>query len=293
MTRNKGMMVFAVAVSLFCVQAGFCADQPKRETRAKPGEKPNTASKASSDERLHALLRDWDRVRLGPREWHQKFTRTRGSDPDPFFDTKQIDRAEMWIKRPDHLRIETRDQKGDPHFTVLCVGERVRVYDFTVKQELSFSLPAGIRVPETVGQRAANNPGFLERINEIMVWSILGPPVPVINRCFTARLEKEDDYWSYIRLDPIQTQGWLPDLEGQVVLHKKNHWLRRVCLYNDRGLLKVNIETNFEEPKAGHFPPETWSPPFKELPKGWKTDDAALPPSSFIHKIPPAIIISN
>ena len=57
-----------------------------------------------------------------------------------------------------------------------------------------------------------------------MVWSILGPRVPVINGSFTARLEKEDDYWSYIRLDPIRTQGWLPDLEGQVVLHKKNHW---------------------------------------------------------------------
>ena len=158
---GKGMIVLTSAVSLFCIQAGFCADQPpspKQKTPAKASEKTDTASKASADERLNALLRDWDRVRLGPREWHQKFTRTTGSDPDPFLDNKQIDRAEMWIKRPDHLRIETRDQKGDPHFTVLCVGEKVRVYDFTVKQELSFSLPAGLRVPETVGQRAANNP---------------------------------------------------------------------------------------------------------------------------------------
>jgi hypothetical protein len=148
-------------------------------------------------------------------------------------------------------------------------------------------------VPETVGQRAASNPGFLERINEIMVWSILGPPVPVINGRFTVRLEKEDDYWTYIRLDPIGTQGWLADLEGQVVLDKKNRWLRRVWLRTNRFLFSGEITTDFEEPKAGHFPPETWDPPFKELPKGWKRQDAALPPSSFIHKTPPAIIISN
>jgi hypothetical protein len=292
MTRNKGMIVLALAVSLLCVQAGFCADQPKRETPAKPGEKPNTASKASTDERLNALLRDWDRVRLGPHEWHQKFTWTRTS-PDPFSQegfNKLVDHAEMWIKRPDHLRIEARDQKGDPHMTVLCVGEKARIYFFSQKEEHSFSLPAGFRVPENVGQRVNPN---LQTINEIFVWPVLGPPLSAPNGRFAVRLEKEDDYWTYIRLDPIGTHWWLADLEGQVVLDKKNRWLRRVWLRTSGFLISGEITTDFEEPKAGHFPPEIWDPPFKELPKGWKGHDAGLPPSSFIHKTPPAIITSN
>src|ERR1700676_2455985 len=60
MTANERMIVLASAVSLFYVQAGFCADQPpspKQKTPAKTGEKPDTTSKASTDDRLNALLR--------------------------------------------------------------------------------------------------------------------------------------------------------------------------------------------------------------------------------------------
>ena len=261
MTGNKRRIVLALAVSLCCAQAGFCAVQTpslKQKSSAKTDETNDGASKAPTDDRLNALLRDWDRVRLGPRESHQKFTWTRTSPdafaPDGF--NKVVSHAEMWIKRPDRLRIEARDQKGDLCLTLLCVGERVRIYFFNEKKELSFSLPDGFRLPENVGPRAPINLDFLQTVNAIFIWSVLGPPLSALNGRFDVHLEKEDDYWSYIRFDPIRNQAWPPNLEGQVVLDKRNHWLRRVWLHNDPGFFnlniftdfKVNISTDFEEP---------------------------------------------
>jgi hypothetical protein len=267
---NKAIL-FGLAISLIGARAGFCADQSATRQVKLPeaGERSDTPAKARSDEGLNAVLREWARARQNPDEWHQNFTWT---VRDPLCNQekldKVIDHGEIWIRRPDHLRVEARDSKGNPLLTVLCVGENAQIYFFLERTAFIFSLPAGCRLPASAEQRAARDPGFFDAIGETLAWSVFGPPVSALNGRFVIRLEKEDDFWSYIRLDPIRTHWWMPYSEWQVVLDRKDRWIRRVWQHNVGGDCEITVE--FKRPERRQFQPDIWDPPFKELPEGWK-----------------------
>jgi len=102
-----------------------------------------------------------------------------------------------------------------------------------------------------------------------------GPPSGGLEGRFTPRLEKEDGYWSYLRLDPKRPWAWLPNQGWQVVLDKWDGWLRRMWCRDDLGHGTV---VDFKEPGHEPLPASTWEPPFKELPKGWTRGEWPPPP---------------
>jgi hypothetical protein len=102
------------------------------------------------------------------------------------------------------------------------------------------------------------------------LWQFLGPPAEGLGPRFVVRLEKEDDSWSYIRLDPKKGQGWFPDQEWQVVLDKQGRWVRRAWHSSGFG---GGVTVDFERPDQAPSPPGTWDPPFKQLPEGWTSLD--------------------
>jgi hypothetical protein len=226
-------------------------------------------------DRLDAVLKRWDAARRGARQSHYKFTRTATYD-DAFKGkrTKTVWQGDVFIQRPDRLRVEARDEKGDPAVVALFVGGKGRTFLFDARQEVVLSLPEKVRFPAAaercidVGDR-----GFMVAFLESQLWAVLGPPSGGLEGRFTPRLEKEDGHWSYLRLEPKRRWGWLPDQGWLVALDKRDGWLRRVWCGDDLGQGTV---VDFKKPDHEPQPASTWEPPFKELPKGWTR--AEVPP---------------
>jgi hypothetical protein len=238
---------------------------------------PAGGSKEEAPARLDAVLRDWARARKAHRESHYQFTWTETTS-DLFTGTekKRIYHGEVFLRRPDRLRVVARDAGGELALVAVFVGGTARVYDYRSRRALDLTLPSGRRFPRSAERCAADSPqGLFEGFLEAALWPVLGPPAEEVQRRFTPFLESEDQHWSYIRLRPRKTQGWLPDGEWQVVLHRKEGWLRRV--WQGDSTFGRQVTVDFQRPEHGPLPPGIWDPPFRELPEGWRRGAWPLP----------------
>ncbi len=232
-------------------------------------------TKGEADTRLSAVLKEWDQTRHAHGDLHYKFTYTPlKTDPRQMAES-DIRRVEVFLRRPDRILLKEWDSKDRPAFVVLCIGPEARLYDFQQKKELVFALPPDVRFPER-GERCTERAKltFCAALVEGLAWTALGPPLGNLGGRFTLTLEKEDDHWTYLTLNPKKKSGWLPDAEWQVVLDRKSRWVRRV--WRKQGWAD-GLTVDFEEPDKTPLPPEIWEPPFKKLPEGWEKLEGAWP----------------
>jgi hypothetical protein len=228
-------------------------------------------SRANTERRLDPLLEGWDQIRRDSQESRQKFTWTYVTSRDSSAKgqpTRTVYRGEIFIKSPDHLRLETRDIRGNPLLTLLCVGETAKLYLFTERVAYIVSLPQGFRLPSSVEHGRMKNPGFSQAILERSLWHLLGPPVKGLNRLFFIRVEEEDGHRDAIRLTPAPVEGWSFDMdtEWQLAFEKNERWVRRI--WYGTSSPKREIVVDFEKPKTS-LPSDIWNAPFNQLPKGW------------------------
>jgi hypothetical protein len=243
-------------------------------TAAAPGGPP----KGPPPSRLEAVLKNWDSARQVARPSHYTFTWTVTAD-DPFEDkkTKEVWHGEVFLQRPDRLRVEVKDEQGQPALVVLLTGRQARLYRFGRKQELMVSLPDGFRILDVTERCIVREERRLGRaVLENLLWPVLGPPSQGLHARFVPRLEKEDAHWSCIRLQPKTRSFSLPDQEWQVVLHKRDGWVRQVWCSQPSGCLTVELK----RPEHKPLPSSTWEPLFKDLPNGWTREEWPHPSQS-------------
>jgi hypothetical protein len=229
--------------------------------------------KRPPDPRLAAVLREWKVEQRTSVEWHRKFTWTdRRRDPLEGKRVNKVYQGELFVKAPDHLRVDLRDPQGRAFLTMLCVGDEARFYQFGEKREVIVALTSDFRMPERVFGAVEKKRTWVGSMLEALTWPVFGPPLTRLEGRFVLRVEKEDDDWTYIRLEPVHQSWWLPDDEWQVVLSRKKRWLRRV--WSRGGFPGEGLTVEFDEPQEGPLPPRTWEPLFTKPPKGWERLDA-------------------
>src|SRR5947209_6551109 len=110
---------------------------------------PGVPRKEQAPSRLEAVLKGWDSARQAARQSHYKFTHT-VTRYEPIEDkrTKEVWNGEVFLQRPDRLRVETKNEKGRPELVAVLTGGRARVYLFDRKQEQVLSLPDHYRFPD-------------------------------------------------------------------------------------------------------------------------------------------------
>jgi RNA polymerase sigma factor (sigma-70 family) len=250
----------------------------------------NVAGKtaAIAEDRLAEVLRQWEEATPPARECRYSFTWTvydTTFNPPP-----QVYRGEVFISRPDRLRVEARDTDGKRTVIAVCAEGHARVYLFGDKKIFTFPFDpdtGSVSLPEKEkpdGPYVAT-PQWLEslvdRTCEEAAWTFLGFPVRGLQKRFAIRLEKEDDHWTYLRLKEKRRKGRpRPEGDWQVVLAKKGHWVRRIVRSHDSGGV---VAVDFTEPRKGKNPPSAWELPFKELPADWKLVGWPSPPAGVPH----------
>jgi hypothetical protein len=250
------------AAVLMCLDMNSAVAEDKKP--APPGVDPQVAR----------VLEEWRKARQATRATHQRFQRT---FRDLTFNKVEVVHGDLYAQRPDRLRIEISTAGGDPDMTFLFVGEKAEMYEFTSKRVYSRVLRRGVRIPETVDQHlemTPPQPALRELlcppifwpdqvVFETVLWPYLGPPpVSTLARRFDVRLEKEDDWWTYIRL-----KGQREWLDWQIVLERKQRWIRRIYQVQPDG---NKLTVDFDTPDIGDPPADIWKPPFDKLPKGWE-----------------------
>jgi hypothetical protein len=227
------------------------------------------AGESNDELRAYVVLERWEKARRVAPQMHYTFTSTTIEEVAFWSkDTKEVpvSKGEVFVQWPDRLRIEIKDMSGALTLALVVNGRDARGYDFGKKVECVSLLRPNYRLPEATELCVDRSRlGFLSAIFEQMLWQTLGPPPQGLGRRFTSRMTKVDDHWSYIGLEPITRWGWFPDQDWQVVLHKKEHWLRR---------LKTGTTlVDFKKPDHKPLPPATWNPAYMNLPSSWTSQD--------------------
>ena len=222
--------------------------------------------------RTYVVFERWARARRAAPQMHYTLTWT-ALDNSPFATEGAkigpIFKGEVFLQWPDRLRVEFRNEAGVLSSSWVVKGRDARTYDFGRKVETNHLLPRNYRLLDAAEVCLARSRLDLRiAFYEASLWSTLGPPHRKLVRRFESRMTKIDAHWHYINLEPIRRWNWGDNEEWQVVLHKKEHWLRRV--------ISAGAMVDFTKPDHQLLPPSTWEPVFEDLPKGWTSFDIDL-----------------
>jgi hypothetical protein len=217
-----------------------------------------------TDDRLAQLLQDWQQATQKARECCYHYMMT---FQDTVFRTPpEVHDGDVFISRPNRLRYEWRDTAGKLQILDLRVDGKGALYQFEEKKVITCPVDSSSGWPG-LPKLDSNVRGclwdFSERLYEEFTWLHLRFPVWDLKDRFRIRLEKEDANWCYIQL----TAKKRPDSDWQIVLSKDGQCVRRIWRMG-----AVNCWVDFTKPRVGPLPPQTWEPPFKELPRDWTTN---------------------
>lgn len=235
---------------------------------------PKTTSPPQT--RLEEVLDAWDKARRASKEFQEEFTST---STDSFQDppTRVVVHGKMFIQKPNRVRVEMKDSKGNPSLIAVCIEDKCQIYLFDQKTELAFTFPSGFRLPESAETWVSRKGGFVESMKETILWTLFGPPIRNLGERYKVHLDKEDENWVYIRLEPKKWSFLIFESSKptwKVIFNKKEGWLRRLYV----GEISPT-QLDFFPPMPGRLPPQVWDPPFKELPPGWKRNELKMPGS--------------
>jgi hypothetical protein len=154
------------------------------------------------------------------------------------------------------------DNRKPIHF--YCKGRELHLLndgtDWVFRLSPAFGFPDNPdRYPDTFLGRGGGD--ILER----MSWFSVGMPVKSLRERFDVRITKEDEHWIYLELRPRR----LRDKERydlvQVVLHRKELWVRRLFFRHPN-----QSETTYDFDKPDMTKPVTAESIVGGLPAGWR-----------------------
>ncbi len=261
-------MTTAFFLALTLTGAAVARDVP-------PGQPAEIAEEP--DRRLVEVRLAWGRETNSVKAAHVRFTMTQ---LDRITRTEAVTRGEAWMRKPGLLRVDLkRDDERVPGQFVVCKGNEVRYFAngeelvLPLRQAFDFTdlgVPkAREKEPWFFGSTFGEFKAYFQR----RTWPLVGFPVKQLPNRFELRLAKEDEHWIYLELKPRRAAEWKDVRLIQVVLHRKEGWVRRV--YERGPITEVTIDC--EKPDtATPVSPESIS---KGLPVGWKRVEVPLPDS--------------
>jgi TIGR03009 family protein len=249
------------------IDAGRPPSPPPQEPTG-PGE-PAVGLERRPEPRLEAVLRDWAKASEAVREAHVQFTQT---TKDKTFERTTVQRGEVFVKLPGLVRVNFRDKEGELTEVALVVGRDLHLFNFKARTEQIFQLPEEFGFPEASDRYPKRAPG---RWGGQMLedWVFLGLPTRDLARRFDVRLAKEDQYYTYLDIQP-RTKGDRDNFRrARVVLNRDGLSVRQFWFEAPN-----NTEVTYDFPRRNTSPdpPITHERLLKDLqplPPGWERLD--------------------
>jgi hypothetical protein len=238
---------------------------------------PTTAFAAAPPvSRAEEIMREWERSYAERREYSGRFTQTR---TDWVTEETQTHQGQVWVQRPDRIRIELRDGGQQPSTVLLVDGTTARWYEDRSKRETVISR-AEARRALVWARPAAEKAGFVwglpiglgvllpAAMAEEAPAQFAGRPPLEWKKRFRVRVEKEDAHWIYVSLERQRNSPpGFNSADRQVVLARDGYWLRREV--QDEANLTRTV-TEYMEPVPGRAARTTWQPLWDTPPEGWE-----------------------
>jgi TIGR03009 family protein len=236
------------------------ADAKEPKIRPDP---PEPATEA--DAKLDKVLREWARAADSVKQMHYCFRRT---EADRATNDKTILTGEAFVRKPDLLRIETRDDTGELWDLLVCKGKEIHQFSPISHTQNVFMVPESLGFPEKPERYGGN---WVERgagrMLELLSWEYRGYPVRDLKARFEMRLTKEDEYYTYLEFTPRSKSDRDEFRRMRVVLMRERRWVRQFWMEAGNGR---TVTLDYEEPDTNPKPPVTPESIMKNLPEGWK-----------------------
>jgi hypothetical protein len=216
----------------------------------------------AADPRLEEVLLGW----AGANARMKQFRRTaRMTVEDRVLRSVETGSLDVYYCKPDLLRVDWKDEKGNPKCVLYCKGKEVHF--FSGGRENGYRrLSDAFGFPDNP-ERYPNT--FLDRVTGALLDQAsclaVGFPVRTLRDRFDVRITKEDEHWIYLELRSRRSRDkeWY-DLV-QVVLHRKELWVRRLFFRQPN-----KNETTYDFDKPDSTKPVTAESIVEGLPAGWK-----------------------
>jgi outer membrane lipoprotein-sorting protein len=227
---------------------------------ALPPTAPAAEKKSETDARLETLLQEWEKANQDAREIHYNLQCT----IEGLASNKQTSRAEAFVKKPSLFRIDWKDEKEKIWMTWIRNNGFFYEYDLDERQIHILRISSDLSEDSLDRDWLLN--GICHQMHRGLQWFYIGFPVNEMRQHYLFRLNKEDKYWAYIRIDPRgHKEGEFKELE--VVLSQKTKLVRQIRCVDGYGLKMI---WDFERVETNPTPAITLESISKNLPKDWK-----------------------
>jgi hypothetical protein len=159
-----------------------------------------TKKEKDVEPRLDVVLREWQKAERATRDRHYAFTCTTDRAT---FGEKVSARGEVFLHKPNLLRMDAMDANGKLSDVFLCNAKSIRMYRYVEKSVLCGELPETFGFPEKPekypdGFFNEMIGGFLQQV----AWTFLGTMPSETTERLRFELQKEDKNWIYIGVEP-------------------------------------------------------------------------------------------
>lgn len=229
---------------------------------------PPADEKAEAEARLNAVLEQWAKASDAVVESHFKIRMT---SLDRITEESQSTSMEVFVKKPDLMRIDRTDGKGVLTSATVYKDHKVHWFECAQRTHTFYTLPEGFGFPEHPDRYPD---GFFSWFQGMLLeqscWLAFGPPVRDLKACFDLHLAKEDEFWLYLEIKPRKERDRCKFKRIQVVLERKTSWVRRIWLEQPN---ETTTTFDFERPNAGSEEAVTADSLLKGLPADYKEVD--------------------
>lgn len=249
------------------------------------GAGPGSAEPPAKDKpnpRLKAVLAEWEKATQSIRQLHYEFVRT---EEDTTFNTKVVATGQVYFKKADLFRMDTRSEKGETEY--LFVAEaKLHQFRNRDKTEVVEPLSEGFKkAPFQYPERPEKPRGFWEALARFWLDFWTEPlamechqfPIRQWEKHCDVTLKREDENWIYLEINP-RTQTFKADFQRmEVVLNAKTFHLRRIFFEQPNGSA---VTTDVDKPEINGTEPITLESIREGLPQGWRTEEIKPAPTT-------------
>jgi hypothetical protein len=209
--------------------------------------------------RLEEVMLGWAKAANDAKQLH---CTVRCTTDDQAFGTKEVSSVEVWYRKRSLLRVDLKDNKGNPAH-LYCKGKQVHFFNdgsdcvFNLSPAFGFPEDPG-RYPDTFLGRLGG--GILERLS----WLSGSVLAKSLRDRFDVRLSKEDTDSIHLELSPRKARDKSQCDSIHVVLAKKGLWMLRL------EIKRASTTDTYDFEKPDTTTPVTAESIVKGLPVGWK-----------------------
>ena len=262
---------------LAVASVSFCLSSVIGPMYARGGEKQTESGQG--DPQLATLLREWQQANNAVRDSRYEI---RCRIVDNAFGSTEVRSASVLVKKPDLIRVDLADSGGKPRLVVYREGRRERWYDFETRKETAITRPQGY--PESGLPDTFLAGWFAKTALITFEWPYMGISVDYLRKHCQLRLDKEDEYWSYVDVRPAE-HGPLEGcfLRARIVLGRKDRHVRELWMQLSNS---NELKWDYVKSEVNLSPPLTTEELDRGLPTDFKKVGIDLPPSSGILVMP-------